>query len=63
MSIAEWIRQTLRKTLDDQQRTVDAKLEAIAEASSHRFPTADIDHMLREIEAGQRPTQFPPTGS
>ncbi len=56
MSIAEWVRQALCKTLDDLQETVDAKLRAIIEASSHRFPTADIETMLRDIEAGRRLT-------
>ncbi len=61
MSVAEWIRHTLLTAMEDQARTVDAKLKAIAEASSHQFPTADIDLMLCEIETGQRPTQSPPT--
>jgi len=30
-----------------------ARLRAIAEASQHEFPTADIDEMLRHIEAGR----------
>ena len=37
----------------------EAKLRAIAKASRHQFPTADVDDMLKEIEAGQRP--IPPT--
>ena len=39
MTIAEWVRQALR---------------AIAEASRHEYPTADIETTLGEIEAGQR---------
>ena len=30
-----------------------ARLQAIAEASQHEFPTADIDKMLGDIESGR----------
>ena len=53
MTISEWIRQALRKAMDDQPGTAEAKLFAIANASRHSFPTADIETMLREIEAGR----------
>ena len=56
MTVAEWVRQALRKARTDDPGTVDAKLRAIAEASRHRFPTADIEVMLREIESGRRIT-------
>ena len=54
VTLAEWVRQALRKAKVDQPRTSDAKLRAIVDASRHKFPTADIDVMLREIEDGQR---------
>ena len=54
VTLAEWVRQALRKAKVDQPRTSDAKLRAIVDASRHEFPTADIDVMLREIENGQR---------
>lgn len=54
MTVAEWVRQALRKARNDSPQTVEAKLRAVAEASRHHFPTADIEVMLREIEAGQR---------
>lgn len=54
VTIAEWVRQAVREARRDRPGTVDAKLRAIADASRHRFPTADIDTMLKEIEAGQR---------
>ena len=54
VTLAEWVRQALRKAKVDQPRTSDAKLRAIVDASRHQFPTADIDVMLREIEDGQR---------
>ena len=53
VTVAEWVRQALRKARSDDPGTVDAKLRAIADASRHRFPTADIEIMLKEIEAGQ----------
>ena len=53
VTVAEWVRQTLRQARHDHPATVEAKLAAVA--ASHEFPTADIDVMLREIEAGQRP--------
>ena len=54
MSVAEWVRQALRKARSDSPLAVEAKLRALAEASRYQFPTADIEVMLREIEAGQR---------
>ena len=53
VTVAEWVRQALRKARSDDPGTVDSKLRAIADASRHRFPTADIEIMLKEIEAGQ----------
>ena len=38
----------------DPIRCVKSKLCAIANVSRCEFPTADIEDMLREIEAGQR---------
>lgn len=48
VTIAEWVRQALRKARIDHPSTMDSKLRAIAEASRHNFPTADIHKMLRE---------------
>ena len=53
MTVAEWVRQALRKARRDQARDVDLKLRAIAEAVRHEYPTADIDVMLEEIDAGR----------
>ena len=55
VTVAEWVRQTLRSARDDHPGTGDAKLRAIADASRHRFPTADVDVMLQEIERGRLP--------
>ena len=54
MTLAEWVRQALRQARSGHLGTVEAKLRVIADATRHEFPTADIDAMLREIEAGQR---------
>ena len=54
MSLAEWVRQALRQARSGHHGSVEAKLRVVADASRHEFPTADIDVMLREIEAGQR---------
>ena len=54
MTVAEWVRQALRQARADRRGTVDAKLRAIATATRHEFPTADIDDMLEEIAAGRR---------
>ena len=56
MTVAEWIRQALRRARHDHPTAVEAKLRAVAEAARHEFPTADADVMLREIEAGRRLT-------
>ena len=54
ITVAEWVRQALRKARSDSPQTVESKLRAVAEASRHQFPMADIEVMRREIEAGQR---------
>ena len=54
LTVAEWVRQALRKARGDHPGAVEVKLRAIADASRHEYPTADIETMLGEIEAGQR---------
>ena len=54
LTVAEWVRQTLRKATNGQSSVAEAKLQAIAKASQYEFPTADIDVMLEEIESGYR---------
>ena len=53
LTVAEWVRQALRQARFDQPSSADAKLRAIAVAYSHHYPTADIDTILDEIEAGR----------
>jgi hypothetical protein len=53
MTVAEWVRQALRAARRGES-TGDPgrKLQAIQSAVKHSFPSADIDQMLEEIEAG-----------
>ena len=53
LTTSEWARQTLRRA-ERGIATGDpaTKLAAIRRATAHRFPTADIEQMLHEIEGG-----------
>ena len=58
MTLAEWVRQTLRlayrqEPLGDR----DKKLATVRTAATHKFPTADIDQMLAEIASGYDSTE------
>ena len=53
MTVAEWVRQTLRRGTLTSPQAIEAKLRAIKEASRHNYPTADIDVMLQAMEAGR----------
>ena len=50
LTVAEWVRQALRRARSDATETVESKLRVIAAASRHSFPTAEIEVMLEEIE-------------
>ena len=53
MPVADWVRQTLRAARRRLPRSAETtKLEVVRAAAKHRFPTADIDQMLAEIESG-----------
>lgn len=53
VTVAEWVRQALRAARRQQpERDAGRKLAAVRAAAGHALPTADIDQMLREIEAG-----------
>jgi hypothetical protein len=53
MSIAEWVRQALEfARRREPDGSTSKKLEVIHAAARHAYPTADIDTMLGEIEAG-----------
>lgn len=53
LTVSEWVRQTLRRAREAEPASdVGPKLEAVRAAVRHEYPTADVQQMLREIEAG-----------
>ena len=53
MTVSEWVRQALRQARRREPRSAAAmKRQVVEQAVMHAFPTADIDQMLDEIEAG-----------
>lgn len=57
MTLAEWVRKTLREARrQEPRRTAAAKRQAVERAMEHAFPTADIDEMISEIERGYEPS-------
>ena len=53
MTVAEWVRQSLRSARRTSSSTdVDKKLAAIRRAARCAHPTADIDEMNAQIERG-----------
>jgi hypothetical protein len=53
MTVAEWVRQTLRSARRREPLgRQDKKLDVIRAAARHAFPAADIGQMLGEIERG-----------
>ena len=57
MTLAEWVRQTLREARAQQPiRAAAAKRRAVRRAMEHEFPTAEIDEMIAEIERGYGPS-------
>ena len=53
-TVSEWARQAMRAHADDGGSKADParKLAVIQLASTHAYPTAEIDEMLAQIEAG-----------
>ena len=53
VSVSEWVRQALRAARREvPSGDAERKLQVVRAASAYDFPTADMDQMLREIEAG-----------
>ena len=53
LTTAAWVRQALRTARRAEPRSDPGKKLAVVRAAArHRFPTADIDQMLAEIERG-----------
>ena len=55
MTVAEWVRQSLREARMARRSVAQAKLRAVDEATRHSFPAGDIETMLREIETDRLP--------
>lgn len=54
MRVSEWVRRRLREARRaGPGKEAEQKLRAIRVAASYSFPTADMDQMLAEIEAGR----------
>lgn len=53
MTVAEWVRQTLRSARRRApEGDAQKKLSAVRAAAANRFPSGTIDEMLAEIEHG-----------
>lgn len=53
MTVAEWVRGALRAAkAEEPAADPRRKLQALRAATSHSFPTADIEEMLAQIERG-----------
>lgn len=53
LTLAEWVRQALRKAAREEPSGVaDRKLATVRAAIQHDFPAPDIEQMLEEIERG-----------
>jgi hypothetical protein len=53
LTVAEWVRQALRRAREGEPRkSRRQKLEALDAAARYSFPIADIDVVLDEIERG-----------
>lgn len=54
VTVAAWVRRVLTEACREKPyQRVEEKLAAVREAAKYSFPTADIDQMLEEIEAGR----------
>jgi hypothetical protein len=61
MTVAEWVRQALRRARREEPMTdTKRKIAMVREASRGSYPTADIDQMLAEIERGYSTDSIPP---
>ena len=55
VTVAEWVRRALRYARVAHPGTAESKLRAIADASRHRFPTADVETVLGELASTPAP--------
>ena len=55
LTVAEWVRQALRKALWEQPiYATRKKIQVVREAVRHTYPIGDIEEMLGEIARGQQ---------
>lgn len=53
MSVAEWVRQALRRARRDEPASdPKKKMTVVREAARGDYPTGDIEQLLTEIESG-----------
>lgn len=58
MTVAEWVRQALRRARREEPMTDSRrKIALVREATRGAYPTADIEQMLSEIERGYTANQ------
>ena len=55
LTVAEWVRQALRKAVREQPiYATGKKIQVVREAVRHTYPIGDIEEMLGEIARGQQ---------
>jgi hypothetical protein len=60
LTVAEWVRQAVRKAArEEPAASVERKPAALKKALQYDFPTAEIDQMNAEIEAGYPSGEWP----
>lgn len=58
MTVAEWVRTTLREARRQEPSTdVQSKLACLERAVRHELPTADIEQLLSDIDRGYAATR------
>lgn len=62
VTVADWVRGALRAAREDPPATAERKLATLRRATRHEFPTADIDAMITDIEAGYAEEAAPGRG-
>jgi hypothetical protein len=61
MTVAEWVRQALRRARREEPVTDSKrKIAVVREAARGAYPTAEIEQMLSEIERGYASDSAPP---
>ena len=53
LTVAEWVRRSLRQSRTHSMNAIDDKLRALDRASHHCYPTCDIHEMLADIDRGR----------